>query len=280
MRFRPLIAALALLLALPLCRAGAQTDPQDEGPGEDLRRRKIAFVGEITDLEETSFRIRPWDPRDPNRIQVTASPETRYLKQEKSGRGMLKPGDLVLVIEDPHRAPEVKRKKNETPDEKAAREAKQRELLAEFRKKPIPMRAILRLWPAADGAPTLDDVGRSNALLLASRGYFRGIQAGGVNPPGDRTPRVLGIVKAVRPLTVEVKGRERVYDAYNETLWIDHLPRRPEDLRKGDTVLIQTAAPLGADGTVQATLIAECPKPRISPKIERRLILRERRSKD
>lgn len=282
MRLRACLAALPLLLALPLCRAAAQPDPEPgpDGPGDSLARLKIAFVGEITDLAETSFKIRPWAPTDPSRIQVTATAETRYLKQEKAGRSMLHPGDLVLVIEDPREAPSLRPKKDETPDEKAAREAKLKELRAEFAKQPIPARAILRLGPAGEEAPTLKDQATANALLLAARGYFKGQRSGGVNAPRDNGPRTLGIVKETQPLKVAVRKRERVFETYGETLWIDHAARRPEDLRKGDTVLVQSVAPVGADGTLQAVLIAECPKPRLSPRQQRQLILRERKTKD
>lgn len=281
----PLLAALA-------CVPGAvqAQDPNSVEP--ETQRNRTVFLGEITDLEETSFRMKPWHHKLPSRIQVTASSATRYLRQVDGSRERLQPGDAVLVVEDRRPAVVLKPKRDENSDEREARMAKQAELRAEAAAKPGNARAVLRLW-AAQGELTADDEKLAASLLAAANGRFDGRARGSVPRPGKGEPRWLGVVKSVKPLTITVhsvsrpdkdedepKVKERVFETYRETVWLDHLPGKPEDLKKGKTVTVRTATPLGADGTIQALTITQCVEPNRSPERERRLILRERKRRD
>jgi hypothetical protein len=303
---RPYLAFTLLAVATLAVgvRALAQDDP--EKPEEEAKKPKLAYTGEITELESSSFRIKPWDPDLPKRVQVTAGQATRYFKQDECKRDDIKPGDFVFIVEQTRERPYIRPKKDETPDERAAREAKLKEMAEEIAKKPGKALLVLRLWPAGDADVTPELHASASALFLGSHGFFQGFSRGSVNVPKGHSPRTVGIVKTVRPLVVmaykrdaddqtksshsffrpikpavkktdeEKVKQEFAFEPVDKTVWIDLLPMKPEQLKKGHTVVVQTPTPIGTDGTLQALMIAECPAPYVPPKQERKLILRER----
>jgi hypothetical protein len=302
---RPYLACTLLAVATLAVGVRALAQDEPEKPEEEAKKPKLAYTGEITDLEASSFRIKPWDPNLPKRVQVTAGQSTRYFRQDECKRDDVKPGDFVFIVEQAREKPYIRPKKDETPDERAAREAKLKEMAEEIAKKPGKPLVVIRLWPAGDADVTPELRASASALYLGAHGFMQGFSRGSVNVPKGHAPRTVGIVKSVRPLVVSAYKRDEdeetnsrsffkpikapvkktdqekvkedfAFDPQDKTVWVHLLPMKPEQLKKGHTVVVQTPTPIGADGTLQALLIAECPQPYVPPKQERKLILRER----
>ncbi|HEU4753444.1 MAG TPA: hypothetical protein VFU47_10095, partial [Armatimonadota bacterium] len=82
---------------------------------------------------------------------------------------------------------------------------------------------------------------------------------------------------AVEPLTVQAAKRQLQFQTDGDLLVVEHREIRPEALKKGQTVTVETESAPGADATVQALTIAVSPEPHLSAKQQRKLIQRERR---
>jgi hypothetical protein len=300
---RPLRVTVGSLLAVGSLLSAAWVGAGDIfGLDKKKQRRKPpanVLSGEITSLSETSFQIKPWDPTQPRRVLVTATPATVYVRQERGSAKDVKAGDLLALVEEPRDYPRISPAPNETSEQRRERETREKALKAEVDAQPARLRAVLRLWPGALEGDTTEPAsagGRGErrdeadadkrgagrvsevveALLHGAAGHFRGERRGGVNPPGPRNAVAVGTVKALNPLTVSQGEKEPVFRPQGETVWLRHTPIRPEDLRKGKTVLIRAVAAPGADGAVQAVLIAVVPEPIRTPQQERKIILRER----
>ncbi|MBM3457924.1 MAG: hypothetical protein FJX77_05265, partial [Armatimonadetes bacterium] len=103
---RVLLARAALVGLMAITAAGAQTEPEPEpGAGRGAPRPAPGSVvlGEITDLNESSFRIRPWAAALPKRVEVHAGAATRYYELDRTGRHALSDQSLALLV--PERRP-------------------------------------------------------------------------------------------------------------------------------------------------------------------------------
>jgi hypothetical protein len=78
------------------------------------------------------------------------------------------------------------------------------------------------------------------------------------------------------PLTLRTANGARVFTPHDDMLLIHPAETKPETLKRGQTVLVHSVTGPTADGSLQAMLVAVSPKPRIKPRQQRRLILRER----
>jgi hypothetical protein len=272
-----LASVLSLSLFLPALAGIDLGSKKDEAKNPEIP--KTVYTGEIVGLEETSIRIRPWSAKLPSRLTVTASAATRYFKQDRGGKGSLKPGELVLIVEDPRKLPRILRPKDETEEQRVARQEQEKALQREAALKPGSARGVLRLWTATGEKVSPEDDLTGRILLEGSRGYFEGNSQGGVNQPGKGTKHHVGIVKSAKPLVVKIGEDERQFNTYDETVWVTHSSIKPEELRKDKTILVHSPTEPGADGTIQALLIAVCPEPERSPKQQRKLIIRDQGGK-
>lgn len=263
MRARPLLIASALLMLAGVPLRAQDTPPETPpAPTETTSEEAKLVVGEITDLAERSFRIRPWNPNLPRRLQVIAGSETRYFRQQRGKRKELTSGELVMVL--------VERSTTATPKKTAEGET-------EAPASPSRAKAVLRLWQATGKEITPEDRAVSLSLLRGALGYLPG-RANAVSERLEREySKALGVVRSVEPLAVETAlGTTRQFMADNNTLVVNHEAIQPEALKKGQTVVIRSLTGPTADGALQATVVAVCPEPRQTPKQKRRLILRER----
>ncbi len=234
-----------------------------------------AIRGEITDLAASSFKIRPWQYQLPARLLVTAAPGTRYLKQSEGKQRDLQVGDLALVV--PEEAPlhpkkpfYVVRKPNRQQDPP----------------KKIPeARAVLRLWhtDVADPKPdsvSADDRRNAHVLLDGAAPLFRGVNRGGVDRPVKKEKVFTGIVTALQPLSIQTASGIQEFRVVGDTLIVTHTEIKPETLKRGETVMIRSPEKPGADASVQASLIAVCARPEVSPVVMGRLLSREKHRKE
>jgi hypothetical protein len=270
------LIALTFALAPAVLRAG-----EEEMETKRPKLPETLYSGEIVGLEETSFRIRPWDPKLPARLTVTASGATRYFRQSKGGRDEIKPGEVVLVVETKRKTPKLPRPKDETEEQRLARVEQEKELQREALKKPGMALGVLRLWQAPPQAGiSAEDILTGRILLRGALGYFEGFRAGSQNAPRNDNPVTVGVVKSTKPLVLTVGEEDKAFRTEDETIWVTHTAIKPDDLKKEKTVLIHSPTPPGADGTLQALLIAVCPEPNRGPAHQRKLILRDRKAKN
>jgi hypothetical protein len=210
----PLIALALCLLSLPLAAQDSDPDapvpdamapeataPEAEpaAPTADVDSQpKNIVMGEITELAESSFRIRPWAPRLPRRLQVLATPETRYFRHQEGKVRDLKVGELALVVAE--KVPGAKRERDsEGPEktEKAAKVSKEPLPAKEPGKaepvKPPTARAVVRFWELAGKEVTQQDRLMALTLLRGAIPFFKGARRGGMDPPGKQTRQVIGV---------------------------------------------------------------------------------------
>lgn len=245
--------------------AAAQEPATPDGAGDEAQvaPRRHLTGGEIASLSEDSFQIRPWEVRLPRRLQVMATGSTVYYHQKSGTVKDLKAGDFVLVVFE--KAPSKDDEPDSAADSRASKPSR-----------PPSIRAVLRLAEPPVAAVSAQDRDRARALLQAARPFFKGKRRGGSAKPEVRSGTMLGTLASVEPFVLTAGDRPRPYRLKAETLVINHLKLTPGDLKKGHSVIVQSGAKPGADGTIQALLVAVSPKPRLNPRWERKLMLREK----
>lgn len=211
--------------------------------------------GEVTRVEADHFEIRPWNPELPARIDVAPSQDAEYIEQRRGRRQDLVPGELVLVV-GPTR--KTRGKKEETDD------------------KPSEASAVLRFWKPEDGRVLPEDVELAHTLLNASRPYFKGIRAGGVNAPKGKTPITVGLLVSADPLTVRSEGADHVFKMNSDALIVGNHPAGPEIVKKGETVTLLRDPDAPEAGTVRVSTIVRSPTPHVEGRQEQLLERRDR----
>lgn len=232
-------------------------------------------TGEITDLAERSFRIRPWKPELPARIQVTATPATRYFKQSRGKPRDVQVGDLVLVV----------------PEEAPVRHEKSFYVVLRPNSKPVPpektpeARGVIRLWKVGTESVSAESVSaedRRNArvLLEGALPFFKGGNEGGINAPAKKEKLYTGVVTSLQPMRVQTVRGVKEFKLDDDTLVVNHSEIKPDTLKKGQTVVIRSPTKPGADASLQADLIAVCPEPEIGSKTTGKILQREKKRKE
>jgi hypothetical protein len=233
-------------LALAISPVFAQETPSTSTtvPAEHI------IVGEISDKPEGGFRIRPWNPKQPRRLQVTIAQSAPYLAQVEGDRRDLKPGDRVTVV---YEKPKAEGKNGQQEKEQPCR-----------------TRAVLRFPKDADLGAESEQV-----LWEGAQNFFKGARRGGVNKPGKGAKLVSGTILAVKPLTVETVAGSQQFETERDMLVIDHQVIQPSDLKRGQTIVIHGETKPAADGTVHALLVARSARPLLNGRDMRKFLVRE-----
>lgn len=277
---------VAAVLAVPLTARSAPDaapTPAPEAPAQPQVRPDAAepavivhnTTGEITDLAERSFRIRPWHYQLPARIQVTATPATRYFKQSEGKPRDVQVGDLVLVV----------------PEEAPIRHEKSFYVLLKPNGRPDPpkktpeARAVIRLWNVGKekiGPDAVSQEDRRNAhvLLQGASPYFVGGNQGGIDRPVKKEKLYTGVVTSLSPMAVQTANGVQEFRLDDDTLVVNHQEIKPDALNKGETVIVRSPTKAGADASLQADLVAVCPKPDIGARSMGKLLSREKKRKE
>lgn len=256
--------AVALVAGLSISTAGAalwQTVPAEAA--DSAERARPFVIGEITELSEARLQVRPWNPNLPRRMVVSAATGARYYEQKVGSLKDVQVGDLVLVT------PARTQPEGSSTEQKKSRKTRPQG-------QPVPARAVIRFWPA--GAGEGDRALQSRAAVSLFQGalpFFKGRARGGVGPPAKGTPLIVGVVTTLEPLTVETEKQSRVFTTDEDVLVVNHLPLKPEALKRGHTVLALSDTTAGADGAVEAEILARCPEPRLTGKAMQKFIRRE-----
>lgn len=256
--------------AAPSTGAAAQPGT-DADPPVQIERTS----GEITDLAERSFRIRPWKPELPARIQVTSTPATRYFKQSRGKPRDVQVGDMVLVV----------------PEEAPIRPEKSFYVVLRPNSKPVPpektpeARGVIRLWKVGTekvGPESVSAEDRRNArvLLDGALPFFKGGNEGGINAPDKKEKLYTGVVISLQPMRVQTANGVKDFKLDDDTLVINHSEIKPDALKKGQTVVIRSPTKAGADASLQGDLIAVCPEPEIGSKTLGKILQREKKRKE
>ena len=286
-------------LMLGLLLAGAATGqeratPRNLAPERQVPATGTVVLGEITELEGTTFRIRPWNPQLPKRVQVAVSAETRYFSERTGRLSELAAGQLVLVVPDKKRmgrdpAPaatqtatpgpgEPRRDVGATPapapGSDPAHPAADTPSGGAVPPHPLAARALLQLWKAPDSG-AVDDPLLARALLEGAQGFFRGVRRGGVDRPRPDERVQYGVFERdTRPRLVGQGGR-RAVELVKEGIVVLVEPAKSENLKRKRTVMIYSPSGLAADGVLSAVAISLCPEPILSGKQWGRFYLRE-----
>lgn len=294
----PLVLLLSALALAPLA-AGQQPTESQKSP---LSGRTSLFV-QIMDRTETGFRVRPWNPDLPRRVEMEPGEGMQVVRQKTGRVRDLVPGELVLVLaEDPALVARRNPRKPESPkatsakepddaDDAALRKADSAEEpddgdesdepdempddAGKPRRTPHPARAVLRLWPAEGEAVRPLDERRARALLQAAQPFFTGKRFGGVDAPGSTTYTFVGVVRRTDPLFVQGRQKGRRFQLHRKTLVINHLPLKPSDLKRSQTLLIQGRGEAGPEPRVTVLFAAVCPERTLTGERMRRFLRRE-----
>lgn len=284
---------LGLLLA-GAAKCQERATPRNLAPERQVPAPGTVVLGEITDIEGTTFRIRPWNPQLPKRVQVAVSAETRYFSERTGRFSELTAGQLLLVVpdkkrmgSDPGRAATQTATSGSgnpsgdagaTPAPAAGSDLQPPAGGAPsggaVPPHPLAARALLQLWKAPDSG-AVDDPLLARALLEGAQGFFRGVRRGGVDRPRPDERVQYGVFERdTRPQFVGQGGR-RAVELVKEGIVVLVEPAKSENLKRKRTVMIYSPSGLAADGVLSAVAISLCPEPILSGKQWGRFYLRE-----
>jgi hypothetical protein len=267
------ISTALLLLTLPLAaRQAAPAEGAPQAAGSSTPRNR-ALLGEIVERDPTGFQLRPWNPEQPRRVHVTASPETRYFEQKRSKPAEITVGEVVLVTSaaTPKKGTPKKGvpKKGAGGTQDSSASGGEQESAG-----PARARMVLRLWNGEGAKSGAEDRQAARGLLRAAALFANGRMKAG-KKKGDGEKPIVGVVTAVSPLTVDAAKKTVQFTTDKETVVVAHIPIQTEDLKRGQTVLVHSDLEPGKREEMNAQIIARCPRPKIGPNQTRQLILRE-----
>jgi hypothetical protein len=248
------------LLVLSLGAVAAQ-EPQperDQAEAEETPAARVLTLGLITELKERSIQIRPWSPDLPRRVLVTVAEGARYFHQHRIPRRSLAQGSLVMLVREP--APARRKDAGGAPSGAPPS---------------VKARGLIQFWPAPEGKVPDEDSALARSLMAGARGYFRGWKRGGMDPPRGQNDLLLGLLTSTSPMTLVGRGGERAVSVIDDAVIVSHRTMKPEELKRGDTILVLSTTPPGVDATLLARVIARCPEPVLGSDNLQRLYQRE-----
>jgi len=298
--------AVVPLLALPLAARGGPEPNIPAAPQAPVTSAGLPVrivPGEIMDVSNGSFLVRPYDPTLPKRVRVRIDGKTRILEQKKGKPADIRRGDMIAVLQDlepepaapapPEPSKKMPRPATPTPggpvlpvaylgpggsSKNPAVDALPDE---EGVLRPVGRaKAVIRMWEAPEIETTDADVRAANALVRSAEALLA---------PGDlkkrqewfraKTRTHVGVVTGLNPIVIQAEDRLRRFTLADKPAIVVDNSATPAALKEGKSVTVQSQVGILADESMDATLVALAPKPHLSGRQERRIILRDQGKK-
>jgi hypothetical protein len=223
------------------------------------------------DVSGARFKIRPYDPALPRRIEVTAGEQTRFMKQERGRADEIRTGDLAAVLAAPE-----SRKAGAAKEQAAAGAAPSGQTSGEGTGTPPQSRGeerrarraglVVRIRSDAGTQATREDVRSGRLLLIGALPYLRKHRFGWKSTPDsldrDLQPAV-GIVTALSPLRLATPERTRQFELPAKVEVVNAVPVELGALKRGQSVTLRVEGGAAADGSVAAGLVVIGPAPQL-----------------
>jgi len=95
----------------------------------------------------------------------------------------------------------------------------------------------------------------------------------------SKTRTHVGVVTGLNPIVIQAEDRLRRFTLADKPAIVVDNSATPAALKEGKSVTVQSQAGILADESMDATLVALAPKPHLSGRQERRIILRDQGKK-